>query len=272
MTYDLTGKRVLITGASSGIGAALARGMAERGAIVGICARRADRLRAVLDDCRRHRPESQMWEVDLGDLDRVTRFTLQAIDELGGLDVLVNNAGIPKRRTVAMLTSDEIDDVMRVNYLSPARMMITAVPLMLERARSTGSPAHVVNVASVAARLSPPGEAAYAASKAAITAFSECLAAETWFEPVQIHVVNPGVIDTELFDLPDNDEMIASEVERLPPSAVLDAVLTQIDTGTFETWVPEWFDDVAKLKANDVQGYLEGSATYWRDKQASPQS
>ncbi len=272
MPYDLEGKRVLVTGASAGIGAALAKGMAERGAIVGICARRADRLQAVLDECRRHTPESRKWVVDLGDLDGVPAFTTTAIEELDGLDVLVNNAGIPKRRTVGALTSREIDDVMRINYLSPARVITTALPSMLERARATGGTAHIVNISSVAARLSPPGEAAYAASKAALTAFSECHAAETWDEPLQVHVVNPGVIDTELFDLPDNDEMIASEVERLPPTAVLDAVLAQLDDNTFETWVPNWFDDVAKLKANDVHGYLEGSAMYWKEKQASPQT
>ena len=103
-----------------------------------------------------------------------------------------------------------------------------------------------------------------------MTAFSECLAVELWNEPLAVHMVNPGVIDTELFDLPDNDEFIADEVERLPATAVLDAVLAQLDTDTFETWVPEWFGDVAKMKGDDVKGYLEGAAIYWRDKQARP--
>jgi NAD(P)-dependent dehydrogenase (short-subunit alcohol dehydrogenase family) len=259
---------VFITGASAGIGAALARGLAERGAVVGICARREDKLRAVLDDCRVHSPASQMWVVDLGELDGVSAFVERAIDELGGLDLLVNNAGIPKRRTVDRLTADEVDTVMRVNYLSPARVMLAALAPMLERARSQDAHAHIVNIASVAARLSPPGEAAYSASKAALTAFSECLAAELWDEPLDVHLINPGIIDTELFDLPDNDEMIATEVEPLPPTAVLDAMLAQIEGDVFETWVPEWFDDVAKLKANDVQGYLEGAATYWKGKRA----
>jgi hypothetical protein len=62
--------------------------------------------------------------------------------------------------------------------------------------------------------------------------------------------------------------MIATEVEPLPPTAVLDAMLAQIEGDVFETWVPEWFDDVARLKANDVQGYLEGAATYWKGKRA----
>ena len=69
MSYDLSGKHVLVTGASAGIGAALAEGFAKRGATVGICARRADRLDEVLERCRAHAPESRAWTVDLADLD-----------------------------------------------------------------------------------------------------------------------------------------------------------------------------------------------------------
>jgi short-subunit dehydrogenase len=91
-----------------------------------------------------------------------------------------------------------------------------------------------VNISSVAARLSPPGEAVYAASKAALTSFSEALAIELWDQPVDVHIVNPGVVDTELFDpnMPDNDQFVADDVERLPPSAVLDAVLDALDQGS----------------------------------------
>jgi NAD(P)-dependent dehydrogenase (short-subunit alcohol dehydrogenase family) len=274
MAFDPTGKRVLITGASSGIGAALARGFAERGAVVGICARREQRLHDVLDDCRTHSPESQMWVVDLADLDGVTTFTQTAIDALGGLDVLVNNAGVPKRRLVRDMRPDEVDTLTAINYLSPVRVTLAALPTLLARGHETGEPTHVVNISSVAARLSPPGEAAYAATKAALTSFSESMAAELWAEPVQVHLINPGVVATDLFDpgLADNDRFIADDVERLAPSAVFDAVLAAIDAGAVETWVPEWFADVAKVKADDLGGFLEGASLYWREKQASPEN
>src|SRR5262245_40510001 len=103
MAYDFNGKRVLVTGASSGIGEALATAFADRGAVVGICARRADRLTEVLDAIHKHSPDSQAWPVDLSDLDGIESFAAGVVRDLGGLDVLVNNAGIPKRRKVMEL-------------------------------------------------------------------------------------------------------------------------------------------------------------------------
>ena len=91
------GAKILVTGASSGIGAALAPILAERGATVGIVARRADRLEEVLERCRKFAPDSRMWAADLGDLARAEQVALEAWDAFGGLDVLVNNAAIPKR-------------------------------------------------------------------------------------------------------------------------------------------------------------------------------
>ncbi|MFN8039852.1 MAG: SDR family NAD(P)-dependent oxidoreductase [Acidimicrobiales bacterium] len=261
MGFDLQGKRVLVTGASAGIGAALATGFAERGAVVGICARRADRLASVLDACRAHQPDSRSWVVDLADLDGVVPFAERAWDELGGIDVVVNNAGVPKRRRVDALSTAELDAVMAINYLSPARLIMAVLPRMLERGSG-----RIVCVSSVAARLSPPGEAAYSASKAAVTAFCESLAAEVWSTGVKVHVVNPGVVDTELFDLPDNDPLLADDIERLPPSAVVEAVVDQLDTGAFEAWVPGWFGEVFEGKATNPEGYLSGAAAFYAER------
>src|SRR5581483_1725055 len=92
---ELEGARVLVTGASSGIGAAAAVAFAGAGATVGICARRADRLVEVLERCRSRAPASCRWTVDLADLDALPGFAARADAELGGIDILVNNAGIP---------------------------------------------------------------------------------------------------------------------------------------------------------------------------------
>lgn len=258
----LVGRTALISGASAGIGAALAEGFAARGATVGICARRADRLAEVLERCRVHAPDSRSWTVDLSDLDAVGDFARRADDELGGIDLLVNNAGIPKRRRVEATSDAELDQVVAINFLSPVRLTTALLPRMLERGRG-----QILNVSSVAARLSPPGEAAYAASKAALTAWSESLAVELWDTPVSVHLLNPGVVDTELFHLPDNDPMLA-EVEALPTSAVVDVVVDQLASGDLERYVPEWFGDVALMKANDLTGYLTGSAEWYRNARA----
>lgn len=260
---ELAGRTALVTGASSGIGAAVAEGLAARGMTVGICARREDRLAEVLERCRVHAPASRMWVMDLARLDEVADFAVQADDELGGIDLLVNNAGIPKRRLATALRVEEVDEVMTVNYLSPVRLTLALLPRMLERSRGA-----IYNIGSVAARMSPAGETAYSASKAALTAFAEGLAIELWDTNVTVHVLHPGIIDTELFSRPGNDQSYADDIEPLPPSAVVDTLVAQLETGQFEAYLPEWFADIASGKAANLQGYLAGAAEYWRIKQA----
>ncbi len=260
MSYSVAGKNVLVTGASSGIGAALAEGFAERGAVVGICARREQQLAEVLDRVQKYSPASRAWIVDLAELSGIEAFATRAESELDGVDVLVNNAGIPKRRRVTDLTPETVDAVMTINYLSPVRLTLALLPGLIERA------GRVVNISSVAARLSPPSEAAYAASKAALTAWSECMQVDLHDTGVRVHVVNPGVIDTELFHLPDNDAPIADEVDPLPVEAIVPPVLDQLDAGTFEIYVPEWFGEVVGHKYPDTGAFLDGSIAWLRSK------
>src|SRR2546423_9699873 len=99
----IEGSHIVVTGASSGIGAALGPMLAARGATVGLAARRADRLEAVLAECRVHTSDSRAWPVDLGDLDAPDAFVHQAARELDGVDCLVNNAPIPARIPVTRL-------------------------------------------------------------------------------------------------------------------------------------------------------------------------
>lgn len=263
MSYSLEGKNVLVTGGSSGIGAALAEGFARAGATVGICARRADRLTEVLDRVRKHAPASRSWTVDLSDLDGIESFARTVEADLGGVDVLVNNAGIPKRRRVPDLTPDVVESVMRINYFSPIRLTLALLPGIEKRN------GRIVNISSVAARLGPPAEAAYAASKAAVTAWSESMQVDLGIagSEVKVHVVNPGVFDTELFHLPDNDDFTAS-VEMLPVESIVDPILAAIASDTFELYVPEWFGDVAANKAKDTGTFLAGTIGYMRQENA----
>jgi NAD(P)-dependent dehydrogenase (short-subunit alcohol dehydrogenase family) len=263
MSYDLQGKHVLVTGGSAGIGAALAEGFAKRGATVGICGRRADKLDAVLQRCREHAPESKAWTVDLADLDGIAGFAKRASADLGGIDVLVNNAGIPKRKKVFDLTPDIVEDVMRINYFSPVRLTFALLDEIIERR------GRLMYVSSVAGRLSPPAESSYAATKAAISAWAECLQVDLRYTGVKVHVLYPGVIDTELFHLPDNDPLGNTGVEMLPVDAIVEPVLTMIEQDKLEVAVPEWFMDVFAGKYRDVDAFLAGTIEFARAQETS---
>jgi len=264
MGLELKGCRALVTGASSGIGAGLAVALAEQGAIVGICARRGELLAEVVDRCMEHSPESRMWAVDLADFDAVDQLSVDVLDAFGGIDLLVNNAGIPKRRHVTALNIDTITQVMHINYLSPMRLTMALLPQMLERGAGT-----IVNVSSIAAQLSAPGEAAYDASKAALTAFSESMAMDLWETGVKLMVVYPGVIDTPLFSLPDND-VPDLPVTAEPVSVAVDAILAGLATGAAQVYVPEYFREICTRKAQDVPAFLESTAAYLREHRAAP--
>jgi NAD(P)-dependent dehydrogenase (short-subunit alcohol dehydrogenase family) len=260
--FAAAGKKVLVTGASSGIGAALARAFAEAGATVGICARREDRLAEVLADCRRHAPGSQLWPVDLADPAAVDRLAAEVPDALGGLDVLVNNAGIPLRRHVADLTPADVERAIRVNYLSPVRLTLALLPHLRSRPE-----AWIVTISSVAATLSSPGEAAYDASKAAVTAFAEAMAIDLWGTGVHGLVVHPGLVATELLDAPDN-EPVAADIEPIPAEEVAGEVLAALAAGAQQLYVPAWFKDVALTKLTDLAGFMAGAAEYVASRKA----
>ena len=250
--------RVLVTGASSGIGAGLAERFAAEGATVAICARREERLREVLDRCRAFSPDSLLFVADLADEAAVDRLAASVQAAFGGLDVLVNNAGIPKRRHVTALDIETVASVMALNFLSPVRLTIALLPLLLRNDSGL-----IVNVSSVAATLSSPGEAAYDASKAALTAFSESMAIDLWDTGVNVLTVYPGLVDTELFDAPDNDPVVAG-VQPIPVAELVDGVFDAMARGASEVYVPQWFKDVAIGKAQNLEGFLDGAAAYLR--------
>jgi NAD(P)-dependent dehydrogenase (short-subunit alcohol dehydrogenase family) len=260
MGYDVSGKRVLVTGGSSGIGAGLAERFAAMGATVGICARRSDELAATLDRCRAHVPESQMWVCDMAIPAEVDALADGVMAAFGGVDVLVNNAGIPRRKHVTQLDYATVETVMRINYLAPVQLTLALLPQMLERGEG-----RVVNVSSIAAPLSSPGESAYDASKAALSSFSEAMAMDLWFDGVKVMVVYPGVVDTPLFDIPDNDPL-PDGMERIPVSEMVEAIVGGLSNDAVEVYAPAWFKDIVVGKAQNLPGFLAGAAQYLRDQ------
>jgi short-subunit dehydrogenase len=202
-----------------------------------------------------------MWVADLGDLDAAERIVAEAWDKFGGLDVLVNNAAIPKRRRVLELSADELEETMRINFHSPVRMTLAALPRMLERGSGT-----IVNVSSLAGRIGVYQESAYVASKFALTGWSEAAAIELMDTPVNIRLITPGAIDTEIWDLPGNNDPIF-EGDKVPAAEVAAAILAAIDGDAFETWVPD-MKAVADMKHNDIDGFMAMQAEWAKEAEA----
>lgn len=254
---ELQGARVLVTGASSGIGAALAKMLAERGAVVGLVARREDRLGEVLEVCRRSSPQCRSWVADLADTGRAEQVALEAWEAFGHLDALVNNAGVPMRRHTRQLDYETMEWVMRVNFFAPARMMLAVLPKMEERGSGV-----VVNVSSLAGRLGNANEAAYSASKFAMSGFTEAAAVDLWDSPVTIRLVTPGPIDTEIWDLPGNDAPLY-DGPKISAEEMAEGIIEAMSSERFEHYVPD-MKPIIEAKTADIDSFLEGMAALGR--------
>ncbi len=261
---NLQGAKILLTGASSGIGAALAPILAERGATVGIVARREDRLRDVLAECQQHTPKSRMWAADLGDLDRAEQVALAAWDAFGGLDALVNNAAIPKRTHVAQLTPDDVEHVMDVDFHSPMRMSLAVLPRMLERASGT-----ILFVSSTGGRIPIPNESAYNAAKFAMCGFAEGMAVDLAGTGVAVKLVLPGPIATEIWDQPGNEPALF-DIDKVPAAECAAGIADALVDDGFEYYVPPIFPggvDAKELvvgKTQSCDDYVRGMGDFAR--------
>ena len=252
----IEGASILVTGASSGIGAALAELLAERGATVGLVARRGDRLEEVAERCRAHSPSSRSWVADLADLDRAEAVALDAWDAFDGLDCLINNAALPKRIPVDRLTADDIARVMDINFHAPVRMTLALLPLWL--ARDAGC---IVNVGSIGARIPIANEAAYCASKAALCAFTEPMAVDLHKSQLEVKLVFPGAIASEIWDQPDNDPSPYTG-PFVPVDDCAVALIEAIEADGFEHYVPDALPgqrrqhDVVVMQTADTESFL----------------
>jgi NADP-dependent 3-hydroxy acid dehydrogenase YdfG len=217
----LAGRSALVTGASRGIGAAVARALAANGARVALVARSASTLEALATELGR---DAFAVPADLADAEQVHRMTETVYTRLGGApDIVVNNAGVFALAPAVETTEGLFLDTVRTNLVAPFLVMRAFLPDM--RARGHG---HVVTIGSIADRVVFPGNAAYASAKHAVRALHEVLRLELHGSGVRATLVSPGPVDTELWDahlagpqapsLPTRETMLA-------PSAVADAVL-----------------------------------------------
>ncbi|MDQ0769297.1 NADP-dependent 3-hydroxy acid dehydrogenase YdfG [Pseudarthrobacter defluvii] len=215
-------KNIIVTGASSGIGAATARALAAQGHRVFLGARREDALRTLVSDIQRDGGEAECRRLDVTDLADFEDFVEAAEERFGPVDVLVNNAGVMPLSPVHDLRIEEWNSMIDVNLRGVLHGVASALPGM--RSRRAG---HIINVASVAGLRVDPTAAIYCATKYAVRAFSEGLRQEN--TDVRVTVVSPGFTLTELTDRGGNPEVqaaahAAADQFGIPATAVADVI------------------------------------------------
>ncbi|MDQ2967809.1 MAG: SDR family NAD(P)-dependent oxidoreductase [Actinomycetota bacterium] len=221
----------MVTGASSGIGEAIARALAGDGWHMVLLARREERLRALAEELA-----GEYELCDVGRRDDVERVAASVLARHPQIHLLVNNAGIPGRAGFTTIDLERLEELQRVNYLGSVWSLRAFLPGLEAAGRSD-----VVNIVSIAGALAFPPSGPYSASKHAQLAFSRATAAELRGRGVHVHTVNPGLVETEGF--PQASALRRALVRRLVvgPEHVARHVLKVLKRDKGETFVPRWY-------------------------------
>ncbi len=214
MSNNITGKVVVITGASSGLGEATARLLSAEGATVVLGARRADRLQALVQELTAAGGKALARATDVTQAVQVQALVDAAVQTFGRVDVIVNNAGLMPHSPLERLKIADWDRMIDVNLKGVLYGIAAALPHM--RAQKAG---HIINVSSVAGHKVRPGSAVYAATKHAVLALSEGLRQEVKPYNIRTTVVSPGAVDTELVDSVTEPD-IAANVRKIYEIAI----------------------------------------------------
>jgi clavulanate-9-aldehyde reducatase len=190
---DLTGKAVAITGASSGIGEAIALACAKAGAAVALAARRTDRIEELAQRIEAQGGRALAITADVGEEDQARAFVQGAAEGLGGLDVLVNNAGVMMLGPIDGAPTDEWREMIHVNVFGVLYCTHAALPLLRERGGG-----QIVNVSSVGGRVVGTYSGVYSLTKFGINAFSEALRRESLDAGIRVTLIEPGSVATDL--------------------------------------------------------------------------
>src|ERR1043166_4829879 len=239
--FDLSNKVALVTGASSGIGAASAKVLAELGADVAIAYHQnqpgAEKVRDEITNLGR---KALAIHADVRDAQQINETFTRVNNELGPVDILVNNAGsLVERKKNVEMTDELWDDVINLNLTSAMRCVKAVAPSMVERKSGT-----IINVVSIAAHNGGgPGAGAYSAAKAALIALTKSQAKEFAPHGVRVNAISPGTIDTPFHEVFSTPEMIRNTIATIP--------LGRIGT-------PEDCAKVVAFLASDAASFLVG--------------
>lgn len=231
MTRDLHGRRILITGASSGIGRALAQQLGAQGAKLVLAARSEDKLRALADSL----PTSALVvPTDVTREEDRQHVLDRAVERLGGLDVLINNAGIASWDHFANSTEEILRQIMEVNFFAPAELIRRAIPILVN-----GNEPAIVNVASMCGRRAMPAWSEYSASKYALCGLTEALRGELARFDIDILLMVPGLTKSEF-----SQHFLRSEGKAkieydkgMPPEDVAARIVRSLQKNKTETWI-----------------------------------
>ncbi|HWI21521.1 MAG TPA: SDR family NAD(P)-dependent oxidoreductase [Baekduia sp.] len=220
---DLQNTVALVTGASSGIGEAAAKALAEKGAAVALVARRKDRLESLKAEIEAAGGTALVVVADIAEREQAQAAVAETVKELGRLDILINNAGMMLLGPIADAPIDEWDKMVNINLLGLFYTAKAALPHLLEAAEDgPRQVADMINISSVAGRVARNGSGVYNATKHGVGAFSESLRQEVTQRQVRIALVEPGAVSTELVEH-NREEMREAIEERLADMGRLEA-------------------------------------------------
>ena len=209
--FSLTGKTALVTGATGGIGGAIARQLHARGATVAISGRQVDKLEALKAELG---DRVVVCPCDLASKEQVAKLIDEAVKALGGrLDILVNNAGLTKDNLFMVMKDEQWDDVIAVNLTSTFMLMRAASRHMM---RSKTGYGRIINISSVSGVVGNPGQGNYAASKAGMIGMTKSLAREVASRGITANCIAPGFIATAMTDV--LDEKLTTEIKKSIPA------------------------------------------------------
>ncbi len=236
--FDLTGKTALITGASGGIGGAIAKALHSAGATVGLSGTRVEPLEALAAELGER---AHVLPCNLSDAEAVTALPKQAAEAMGGVDILVNNAGITRDNLFMRMSEEEWSQVLEVNLTSTFRLCKGVLRGMMKSRWG-----RIVNISSVVGATGNPGQGNYAAAKAGMVGMSKSLAYEVASRGVTVNAVAPGFIETAMTDKLNDDQK--------------GAILGQIPSGRMGT--PEEIAAAVLFLSSAEAGYLTGTTLH----------
>jgi 3-oxoacyl-[acyl-carrier protein] reductase len=207
--FDLTGKKALVTGATGGIGAGIARAFHQAGAEVAISGRQVDKLDALAKELG---DRVHVTPCDLADKEQVAKLIDNAIAKLGRVDILVNNAGLTRDNLFMVMKDEQWDDVINVNLTSTFMLCRAGTRHML---RSKTGYGRIINIASISGILGNPGQGNYSASKAGMIGMTKSLAREVANRGITANCIAPGFIKTAMTDVL-NEKQVAEISQHIP--------------------------------------------------------